>query len=116
MLVNHVSESVIAMDLDAQSEAARLGAFIEHSFFALTPSCPQSVSLEVMCDHIRQLGVDHVILTSDFGQVGNPPPVEGFAYYLEKMRAQGFSTEDLRIMVHDNPEKLMCGRVAASPV
>lgn len=116
MLVNHVSESVIAMDLEAQSEAARLGALIEHSFFALTPSCPQSVSLEVMCDHIRQLGVDHVILTSDFGQVGNPPPVEGFAFYLDKMRAQDFSTEDLRIMVHDNPEKLMCGRVAVSPV
>jgi hypothetical protein len=32
------------------------------------------------------------------------------------MRAQGFSTEDLRIMVRDNPEKLMCGRAAVSPV
>jgi hypothetical protein len=112
MLVNHVSESVIAMDIESQSEAVRLGAFIEHSFFALTPSCPKNVALELMCDHIRQVGVEHVILTSDFGQSANPAPVEGFGFYLDKMRAQGFSTEELRVMVRDNPEKLICGRVA----
>ena len=112
MLVNHVTESVIAMGIEEQSEAARLGAFIEHSFFALTASCPQSVPLSLMCDQIRQVGVDHLILTSDFGQVANPPPVEGFAFYLDKMRAQGFSTEELRVMTHDNPEKLISGRAS----
>jgi len=64
----------------------------------------------VMEDQIRQVGVEHVILTSDFGQEANPPPVEGFAYYLEKMRAQGFTTEELRVMIHENPKKLMSGR------
>lgn len=113
MLVNHVTESVIAMGVEEQREAVRLGAFIEHSFFALTASCPQSVPLDVMCDQIRQVGVEHVILTSDFGQVANPPPVEGFAFYLEKVRAQGFSAEELRVMVHDNPAKLISGRTAA---
>jgi len=110
MLVNHVTESVIAMAIEEQREAVRLGAFIEHSFFALTASCPQRVLLDVMEDQIRQVGVEHVILTSDFGQEANPPPVEGFAYYLEKMRAQGFTTEELRVMIHENPKKLMSGR------
>jgi len=36
---------------------------------------------------VRRLLLTHasesVILSSDFGQVGNPEPVEGFAYYLE---------------------------------
>ena len=45
MLVNHVTESVIDMSVDEQREAVRLGAYVEHSFFAATPSCPQSVSL-----------------------------------------------------------------------
>jgi hypothetical protein len=112
MLVNHVTESVIAMSIEEQSEAVRLGAFIEHSFFALTASCPQSVSLDLMCGQIRRVGVDHLILTSDFGQMANPPPVEGFAFYLDKMRTQGFSTEELRAMIHDNPEKLISGRAA----
>ena len=110
MLVNHVTESVIAMGIEEQREAVRLGAVIEHSFFALTASCPQRVLLDVMEDQIRQVGVEHVILTSDFGQEANPPPVEGFAYYLEKMRARGFSAEELRVMIHENPKKLMSGR------
>jgi hypothetical protein len=114
MLVNHVTESVIAMDVEEQREAVRLGAFVEHSFFALTPSCPQHVSLETLCDHIRQLGADHVILTSDFGQVANPAPVEGFIFYLEKMRAKGFSDEALRTMILDNPKKLIAGRAGSS--
>jgi hypothetical protein len=110
MLVNHVTESVIAMGIEEQRQAARLGAFIEHSFFALTSSCPQPVSLEVMEDQIRQVGVEHVILTSDFGQEANPPPVEGFAYYLDKMRLRGFTMDELRVMIHANPQKLMSGR------
>ncbi|MGE5257884.1 MAG: DUF6282 family protein [Hyphomicrobiales bacterium] len=112
MLVNHVTESVIAMGIEEQREAVRLGAFIEHSFFALTASCPQSVPLSLMCEQIRQVGVEQVILTSDFGQAANPPPVEGFAFYLDQMRAQGFSSEELRVMIHDNPEKLISGRAA----
>jgi hypothetical protein len=112
MLVNHVTESVIAMSVEDQKEAVRLGAFIEHSFFALTASCPQRVPLSRMCEQIRQLGVGQVILTSDFGQVANPLPVEGFAFHLDQMRAQGFSTDELRVMIHDNPKKIISGRAA----
>ena len=60
-----------------------------------------------MSDQIRQVGVEHVILTSDFGQIANPEPVEGFAHYLEKLRSIGFTTDQLRAMIHDNPKRLM---------
>jgi hypothetical protein len=107
MLVTHVSESVTSMSLEQQKEAVQSGALIEHCFFAATESCPGSVSLDWICEQIRVTGVDNIILTSDFGQVSNGPPVEGFCFYLGKMRGLGFSDEELRVMIHENPRKLL---------
>ena len=107
IIVTHVSESVVQMDPDQQKEAVQMGALIEHCFFAVTESCPRKISLEDIRDQIRYVGVSSCILSSDFGQVQNPHPIEGFAYYLDKMRNLGFSDDELRIMIHDNPKVLM---------
>lgn len=107
MVVTHASESVVHMDPDQQKEAVQMGAVIEHCFFAVTESCPRKIQLEDIRDQIRYVGVSSCILSSDFGQVQNPNPVEGFAYYLDKMRNLGFSDDELRIMIHDNPKVLM---------
>lgn len=108
LLATHVSESVTPFTPRQQSQAADLGAFIEHCFFAVTDHCPDAITLEDIRDQIRLVGVEKVILSSDFGQVSNPPPVEGFAIYLEKMLAMGFSRDELRVMICDNPGKLLC--------
>lgn len=110
MVVTHASESVVAMTLEQQREAVKMGALIEHSFFAMTESCPNPVPLEMIYEQIREIGVAHVILSSDFGQTSNPSPVEGLAFYLEKIGELGFSDEELGIMTHDNPRRLVSGR------
>jgi hypothetical protein len=110
MIVTHASQSVVAMDMRDQKEAVGLGAFIEHSFFALTPSCPNPISMEILAEQIREVGVEHVILSSDLGQRSNPPPVEGFGEYLSRLRDFGFSLEEMRVMIEDNPRKLLEGR------
>lgn len=107
IIVTHASESVVHMDPDQQKEAVHLGAVIEHCFFAVTESRPCKIQLEDIRDQIRYVGISSCILSSDFGQVQNPRPVEGFAYYLDKMRNLGFSDDELRIMIHDNPKVLM---------
>jgi hypothetical protein len=110
MVVTHASESVTAMPPELQLEAVRMGAVIEHCFFAATPLCPDPVRLEEIRDQVRHVGVEHVILSSDFGQVGNPAPVEGFGHYLEKMSRLGFSAEEIRIMSTVNPLRLLTGQ------
>ncbi|MCK4789135.1 MAG: hypothetical protein KAV87_35665 [Desulfobacteraceae bacterium] len=107
IVVTHASESVVDMKPDQQKEAARMGAMIEHCFFAVTESCPGKIQLEMIRDQIRYVGVSSSILSTDFGQVENASPIEGFSYYLGKMRALGFSDDELRVMIHDNPGKLM---------
>jgi len=107
IVVTHASESVVDMEPDQQKEAAHMGAMIEHCFFAVTDSCPNKIQLEDMRDQIQYVGISSCILSTDFGQVENGSPIEGFSYYLGKMRALGFSEDELRVMIHDNPKKLI---------
>ena len=107
LVVTHASESVTAMSLDQQRQAVALGAVIEHCFFAVTPHCPGRLELADIARQTRALGVEHVILSSDLGQMGNPPPVPGFGEYLEQTRALGFSPAEIGVMVRDNPRRLL---------
>lgn len=107
IVVTHASESVVDMEPDQQKEAAHMGAMIEHCFFAVTDSCPGKIHLEMIRDQIRYVGISSSILSTDFGQAENRPPIEGFLYYLGKMRDLGFSEDELRVMTHNNPKKLM---------
>lgn len=110
MVVTHASHPIVRMDPEHQKEAATLGAFIEHSFFTLTESCPAPISLDILSEQIRYVGVEKVIVSSDFGQISNPPPVEGFAFYLQRLRQFGFSLEEIRVMTRENPMRLLSGR------
>ncbi len=107
LVVTHASESVTAMSLDQQRQAVELGALIEHCFFAVTPHSPGRLELSDIAHQAQELGVEHVILCSDFGQVGNPPPVQGFGEYLEKMLGLGLGAAEIGVMVRDNPLRLL---------
>ena len=107
LLVTHVSESVTDMSMDLQKQAVTMGAMIEHCFFGLTDACPGILTLEQIRDQVLELGAEYVILTSDFGQVSNLAPVEGFGMYLQKLAAVGVPEEAIRMMIRTNPQKLL---------
>lgn len=107
IIVTHASESVTQMTPSQQKVAVTLGAFIEHCFFAVTPTCPNPISLEEIREQIRFVGIEHCILSSDFGQMANLPAVEGFGFYLDEMRKRGFSKEEIRQMVRENPGQIL---------
>ena len=65
------------------------------------------ISLAQIGDQIRQVGVKHVILSSDFGQVANGPVVAGFARYLGQMLRLGFTEAEIRTMITENPRSLL---------
>lgn len=114
MVVNHASMQVTDMTVDQQREAADLGGFLEHSFFAVTKSCPGTIPLEKIRDQVLQVGVEHCIISTDFGQAANPAPVDGFKIYLEELRKLGLTDDELRVMVVDNPAKLLENRKVKS--
>ncbi len=107
MIVTHASESVPNMTIEDQRRCVELGAWIEHSFLAVTPCCPGNIPLETVAEQIRAVGIDHCILSSDFGQVPNGPPIPAFGEHLEKIHALSFTEREIRRMIVDNPHKIL---------
>lgn len=110
MVVTHASQSVPAMSIEDQKRAVALGAMIEHCFLAVTECCPGSISIESIAQQIRSVGCEHVILSSDFGQPANGPPVEAFGQHVKRLREMGFDAQSLRIMLAENPARLVENR------
>ena len=111
MLVNHASEAVPGLSDQEQRQAVSHGAYIEHCLLAVTPSFAHRISMSEIARQIRVVGVDHVVVSSDFGQVANGPVVPAFARYLGELQAEGFSDAEMRAMVVDNPQALLSDAV-----
>lgn len=107
MIVTHASESVPGMSIDQQRRAVELGAWIEHCFLAATPCCPGNIPLEMIADQIQTIGVESVVLSSDFGQPDNGPPVTGFDRHIIRLGQLGFDHHAIRRMIVENPRRLL---------
>ena len=49
----------------------------------------------------------HCILSTDFGQITNPPPVEGMRMYIEAMLGFGITEDEIITMIKTNPAKAL---------
>ncbi len=87
-----------------QREAVKLGAMVEHSLYTThygyTP-------IREVARQIRVVGAEHVILTTDFGQMRSPFFDEGLARYAQLLAREGITEEELGRMLRDNPRQLM---------
>jgi uncharacterized protein DUF6282 len=106
MVVTHAMNPPVSMDIAHMQEAAKEGAFIEFVGGSLTAG-DASARLDRYADAIRKVGPQFCILSSDLGQKNNALPVDGYAAFLQAMRARGFSEHDVNVMSKDNPAKLL---------
>ena len=56
---------------------------------------------------IKTIGAEHCVMSTDFGQVHNPPPPEGLRIFIRAMMDNGISDREIRMMVNENPGKLL---------
>ena len=89
-----------------QLEMIALGAYSEYTFLSCMPSHIDRSSEEMISD-LRALGVDHCIVTTDFGQWMNPPPAEGMRMAIAELLNTGMTAEEVSALVKDNPSRLL---------
>jgi hypothetical protein len=106
MVVTHAMNPPVLMDIAQMQEAAKEGAFIEFVGGSLTAADADS-RLDRYADAIRKVGPQFCILSSDLGQKDNGLPVDGYAAFLQAMRARGFSEDEVNVMSKDNPARLL---------
>ena len=94
------------LTLEQQQELVSMGAVIEHCFVACMPVLG-GMNPKTMVDCIRELGVEHCILSTDMGQNANPSPPEGFRSMVGTMLQFGLSEKELETLVKTNPARIL---------
>ena len=56
---------------------------------------------------MREIGPKRCIRGSDFGQVLHMDSIDGMRVFIRALLAFGIKEDEVRIMLHDNPAKLM---------
>ncbi len=103
VVVTHPDYPTQGVPLAEQQELAARGALLERCF---APIHSGKVSWEQTFDAIRATGVEHNVLSTDLGQVANPPVEDGLALMADRLVEAGFSEQDVRTMAVDNTRTL----------
>ena len=56
---------------------------------------------------IKEIGADRCIIGSDFGQVLHMDSIDGMRVFIRALLAFGIKPNEVKVMLHDNPAKLM---------
>jgi hypothetical protein len=103
-LVTHAFSDYIDATIREQQHLVELGAYLEYCALTL-----QNTDLDhsTVAEALDRFGADRCILTSDFGQVRNPSPVEGLEEFGERIIDAGASMGDVRKSVTQTPKNVL---------
>ena len=112
ILVTHPEFFVVDMPVGIQQELAGPDLFFERCLIVTVPPYPPVpagpiVPLAAIAAAVRQVGVETTVLATDFGQAGNPSPVDGLRTYIAGMLELGISPAEIERMTRSNPAWLL---------
>jgi hypothetical protein len=107
IVVTHPEFPAQNLSLDDQRALAERGALLERCF--TTPHTGK-ISWERWIENIRALGAEHSVLSTDLGQVFNPPVEDGMATMVDRLLEAGFDEQEVHKMAVQNTR-----RVAGAP-
>ena len=113
IIITHGHAEIPGLNPAQLKDLSKWGAKIELTFLNSamdandsTTNKPAALIPEVI-NLIRDIGAEHFIITSDLGQALNPKPVDGLQSFIQLLLQGGLSESEIKIMVQDNPAKLL---------
>lgn len=108
IVVTHPVASFVNYSPDQMRQALSAGAtYLEHVFNDCTPQVANPLPPSALGDAIKAAGPENCIMSTDSGQVVNPPPVKVMAWYIREMLRYGFSAKAIRTMTAGNPARIL---------
>jgi hypothetical protein len=106
IVVTHAMIKYVAMSPQQIQEAARLGVMVEFVANGIL-GLNKEFEARTYASTMKQTGWDSVILSSDFGQQGNPLHPDGLEQVFRLLRAEGVTEEQLNRAIKHNPARLL---------
>jgi hypothetical protein len=103
VVITHPEFTSQRVAVERQRELAAKGALLERCF---TTPYTGKVTWEAWLGNIRAVGPEHSVLSSDLGQPFNPPVEDGLAILADRLLAEGFTEDEVRVMAVDNSRKV----------
>jgi hypothetical protein len=103
VVVTHPDYPTQGVPVAEQRTLAERGAMLERCF---APIHTGKVSWDATFEAIRATGPEHNVLSTDLGQVTNPPVEDGLALMADRLLEAGFSEHDVRTMAVENTRML----------
>jgi hypothetical protein len=103
VVVTHPDFPAQDLSIDEQRELADLGAWIERCF---TTPYTGKCSWDRWIEGIRAVGPARTILSSDLGQISNPPVEDGLPLMADRLLDAGFGEDEVRTMAVTNTRAL----------
>lgn len=105
IVITHCDFPTTFYTIDEQKELAEYGVYFEHCY---TTWATGKVDLEESIRQIRALGSERCFIATDLGgKNNNVYPDEGMQKYAEKLYENGFTREEIKRMLVDNPTGLV---------
>jgi hypothetical protein len=83
------------LPVEDQQALAERGALLERCF---TTPYTKKVTWERWTENIRAVGSRHSVLSTDLGQVKNPPVEDGLALMVDRLLDSGFDEDEIHVM------------------
>lgn len=105
-IVTHPNFPSTTFTKEQQKALVEKGAIMEQCF---TTPYTGKITWERAFDEIRFVGPENCMISTDLGQPAYVYPDEGIQIYCEKLLANGFTEDQVRMMVSINPEFIVNG-------
>jgi len=103
VVVTHPEFPSQNLSLEDQRTLAEMGALLERCF---TTPYTGKVPWQHVFDGVRATGVENNVLSTDLGQVFNPPVEDGLALFADQFLQAGFTEEEIHTMTVKNTRRL----------
>ena len=103
VVVTHPDFPAQDFSVDEQLELAGMGAWIERCF--TTPHTGKC-SWKQWLEGTRAVGAERTLLSSDLGQIKNPPVEDGLALIADRLLEAGFGEHEVRTMAVTNTRRI----------
>jgi hypothetical protein len=116
ILITHGLTNIPGLTMEQAKEVTALGAMIELCYlqFMTGPTAQykwmthwDKVDADIVAKAVKEIGADHLVLSTDLGQQGMMTPPDGVENQIAAVKAAGVSDEDIDKMMRKNPAKLL---------
>jgi hypothetical protein len=103
IVITHPEFPAQSLSVEDQTALAQRGALLER---CMTTPHTGKIAWEEWIGNIRAVGPEHSILSTDLGQVFNPPVEDGMGIMVDRLLAAGFNDEEVQVMAVANTRRV----------